>query len=85
MSDVGSAYHKHTEMLATRWWTMDKFQEQGEYKECLPMLVTESELSGVPCREGPFSPAETQLMQDCYDKDLLTDFYLLLGVLILES
>ena len=33
MSDVGSAYHKHAEMLATRWWTVDKFREHGEYKE----------------------------------------------------
>ena len=77
MSDVGSAYHEHAEMLTTHWWTMDKFREQGEYKECLPMLVTELELSGVACREGPFSPVETQLMQDTIRKYQTVRVYLL--------
>ena len=77
MSDVGSAYHEHAEMLTTHWWTMDKFREQGEYKECLPMLVTELELSGVACQEGPFSPAETQLMQDAIHKYQMVRVYLL--------
>ena len=41
------------------------------------MLVTESELSGVACREGPFSHVETQLVQDAIRKYQTVRVYLL--------
>jgi hypothetical protein len=76
MSDVSNATDatpmsdEHAEMLATKWWSGDRFRQHGECKHLcvlsLPSSLTQN--SGVPCRDGPFALAETELVQDAINK-----------------
>ena len=53
------------EMLATRWWTVEKFRENGKtHIFVFSVLIHNKNDLGVQCREGPFTQAETNCLQN---------------------
>ncbi len=63
MPDASPLSDEHAELLATKWWTGEDFRRRGERSHfgCVASLIHKQ---GVPCREGPFTQGETDLVND---------------------
>jgi hypothetical protein len=53
---------EHAETLATKWWAAEKFRQHGTYCSVY-FIALLTHMSGVPCREGAFMDAETEIIR----------------------
>ena len=60
----GDMHTDHAQLLATKWWSADKFSEHSEYSGTHAFIVLLIHVSGVLSLEGTYRPEEDDRIND---------------------